>query len=171
MANEAISAGTLANPVKLYKFLDAATKSLSTDEGLNSLKELIGLARQLRDIGLENIQFLTVPFEPYPPDHNRLVWAPEAKKLWRRIEHDKPLPDKLEKTVITAADTVPGSKNGPATDRPSPTGAASPGDAGSGAASPTPGASETPSAPSTTSTADPDAEAAAAARRANGLCA
>jgi LCP family protein required for cell wall assembly len=171
MAHKAISLGTLTNPVKLYSFLDAATKSLSTDEGLNSLKELIGLARQLRDIGLENIQFLTVPFEPYPPDHNRLVWAPEAKKLWRRIEHDKPLPRKLEKTVITAADTVPGSKNGPATDRPSPTGAAGPGDAGSESASPTPGASESPSAPSTTSTADPDAEAAAAARRANGLCA
>ena len=34
MVNKAVSAGTLANPVRLYKFLDAATKSLTTDPEL-----------------------------------------------------------------------------------------------------------------------------------------
>ena len=33
MANKAVSAGTLVNPVRLVKFLDAATKSLTTDTG------------------------------------------------------------------------------------------------------------------------------------------
>ena len=65
MANKAISAGTLANPVKLYNFLDAATKSLTTDPELANLKELGGLANQLRNIGLDKIQFLTVPWETY----------------------------------------------------------------------------------------------------------
>jgi LCP family protein required for cell wall assembly len=64
MANKAVSAGTLVNPVRLYKFLDAATKSLTTDPGLASLNELAGLSKSLRGIGLDQIQFLTVPFKP-----------------------------------------------------------------------------------------------------------
>jgi LCP family protein required for cell wall assembly len=103
MANKAISAGTLANPVKLYNFLDAATKSLTTDEDLASLKKLASLANEVRGIGLENIQFLTVPFEFWVEDPNRVVWAPEAKKLWKRLENDEPLPRNLSKSVVTAA--------------------------------------------------------------------
>ncbi len=47
MANKAVSAGTLVNPVRLYSFLDAATKSLTTDPGLASIKKLGGLAKSL----------------------------------------------------------------------------------------------------------------------------
>jgi LCP family protein required for cell wall assembly len=102
MTNKAISAGTLANPVRLYRFLDAATKSLTTDPGLASLGKLTGLARSLKGIGLDHIQFLTVPFEEYAPNPNRLVWAPEAKKLWSRIRNDEPIGKKFGE-VTTAA--------------------------------------------------------------------
>ena len=34
MIKKVVSAGTLANPVRLYNFLDAATKSLTTDTGV-----------------------------------------------------------------------------------------------------------------------------------------
>ena len=104
MANKAISAGTLTNPVRLYSFLDAATKSLTTDPGLASLKELSDLAGQVRDIGVEDIAFLTVPFETYEPDPNRLVWAPEAERLWERIRTDEDLSRKQSRSVTTAAD-------------------------------------------------------------------
>ena len=104
MANKAISAGTLANPVRLYNFLDAATKSLTTDPDLASLKSLAGLAKSLQGIGLSHIQFLTVPFEVYPPDHNRLQWAPEADALWKRIRNDQPVSKSLLGDVTTAAD-------------------------------------------------------------------
>jgi LCP family protein required for cell wall assembly len=116
MANKAISAGTLANPVKLYNFLDAATKSLITDPELAHLKKLAGLANQVRDIGLDNIQFLTVPWETYQPDPNRLVWAPEAKRLWRLIKLDEPLTRGLSKEVTTAAD-APSARPKPKGDR------------------------------------------------------
>jgi anionic cell wall polymer biosynthesis LytR-Cps2A-Psr (LCP) family protein len=104
MANKAISAGTLVNPVRLYNFLDAATKSLTTDPSLAHLKSLAGIAKQLKNIGLSDIQFLTVPFDTYQPDPNRLVWDSSAKKLWRRIKLDKPLTHEQTKSVTTAAD-------------------------------------------------------------------
>ncbi len=142
MANKAISAGTLTNPVRLYSFLDAATKSVTTDPELASLKDLAGMAAQLKDIGLDDIKFLTVPFETYEPDPNRLVWAPEAEQLWKRLREDKPLPKAQRRNVTTAADE-----------------------------SPAPGGA-TPNSPSGTSSQSPGASAAKAEQaRENGLCA
>ncbi len=102
MANKAVSAGTLVNPVRLYQFLDAATKSLTTDPGLASLNGVGGLAKSLSGIGLDHIQFLTVPFEAYAPDPNRLQWAPSARKLWSNIINDRPVNKGLASEVTTA---------------------------------------------------------------------
>ena len=110
MANKAVSAGTLINPVRLYKFLDAATKSLTTDPGLASLSKLRSLSSSFNGIGLDNIQFLTVPFQPYAPDPNRLQWAPQAKQLWKQIRADKPVNKALAGEVTTAADDKTGKK-------------------------------------------------------------
>ena len=79
MVEKVVSKGTLANPVRLYRFLDAATQSLTTDTGFAHLKELASLGSSLKNIGLDNIQFITVPNQPYAADPNRLEWAPEAK--------------------------------------------------------------------------------------------
>jgi LCP family protein required for cell wall assembly len=95
MAHQAISANTLANPIRLYKFLDAATKSLTVDSDLGSLSKLVGLAWQFRHIGLDHIQFLTTPWEADPSDPNRVVWAPAAGTLWRDLLNDRVLPKPL----------------------------------------------------------------------------
>ncbi len=149
MANKAISAGTLINPVRLYGFLDAATQSLTTDPQLASLKGLGGLAKSMKNIGLDHIQFVTVPFESYAPDPNRLQWAPDADRLWSRIRHDKPLSKDLRGSVTTAAD-----QGGRGKTRPSP--------------------SATPSDGAATPSGKPSQEEAAAKAeqaRENGLCA
>jgi LCP family protein required for cell wall assembly len=112
MSNKAVSAGTLINPVRLYKFLDAATKSLSTDPGLASIGKLRSLASDFDGIGLDKIQFLTVPFQTYVPDPNRLQWAPEANKLWKRMKADEPVSKSLSGEVTTAADGKTGKKKG-----------------------------------------------------------
>lgn len=82
----------LLNPVKLYPVLDAATSSLTTDPGLASLRGLYELARGLRGIPTERVQFLTVPRESYARDPNRdqLVEA-EAEKLFERLRRDEPV--------------------------------------------------------------------------------
>jgi LCP family protein required for cell wall assembly len=120
MTNKAISAGTLANPVRLYNFLDAATKSLTTDPGLASLSKLAGLAKSLKGIGLQHNQFLTVPFQEYAPDPNRLQWAPQAKKLWSRIRNDEPVGKKFGQVTTAAQHAGKPSKKKSSSPSPSP---------------------------------------------------
>jgi LCP family protein required for cell wall assembly len=88
---EATSAGTLTDPPKLYGFLEAATRSVTMDPQLASIGALSSLAKQVSDVGLGNIQFVTVPIEAYPPDPNRLQWAPSARPLWKALRQDAPI--------------------------------------------------------------------------------
>ena len=110
MINKVISAETLTQPYRVYKFVDATIESIVVDPELASLDKLAKLARQFRETDLDDIQFITVPFMEYEPDPNRLVWAPEADQLWERVIADKPLDKKLS-GIITAdepPDPAPG---------------------------------------------------------------
>ncbi|MCW2774488.1 MAG: cell envelope-related transcriptional attenuator [Nocardioides sp.] len=111
MAHQVVTAGTLARPDHLVGFLNAATKSLTVDDGLGSIVKLAKLGGQFQGIGLDNIQFITIPNIPDPSDPNRLVWKqPEAKNVWDKIAHDEPLTKKLSEDVISAGN-VPGSSS------------------------------------------------------------
>ncbi|MDO7867699.1 LCP family protein [Nocardioides jiangxiensis] len=109
MINKVMSAGTLANPVRLINFLKAATKSLTVDKGLGNLKKIADLGLQFKGISLDDIKFITVPFTSYEPDPNRLVWTSDADKLWRKIRNDQPLSKKLSSDAVSAGDE--GSKS------------------------------------------------------------
>ncbi|MEV0780087.1 LCP family protein [Streptomyces sp. NPDC050433] len=86
------SNGVLLNPTRLYPVLDAATKSLTTDPGLNSLKDLYDLARGLRNVPTEKVQFLTVPRQPYINDPNRdQLVQPDAGNLFTQLRKDEPV--------------------------------------------------------------------------------
>jgi LCP family protein required for cell wall assembly len=111
MAHAAISANTLANPIHLTRFLNAATKSLSVDPGLKSIAKLVGLAYQFRHIGLNKIQFVTTPWEVDPSDPNRVVWTPAANGLWNDLINDKVLPKSLLSGSINAHH-IPGVTHG-----------------------------------------------------------
>ncbi|NML53238.1 LCP family protein [Streptomyces sp. R302] len=92
LVNKVQSNGVLLNPAKLYPVLDAATKSITTDPGLDSLRDLYDLARTMRSIPTEKVQFLTVPRRPYAYNANRdeLV-QPAASELFRQLREDKPV--------------------------------------------------------------------------------
>jgi hypothetical protein len=60
MVRKVLSAGTLANPLKLNGFLDVATSSLKADEGLD-FKQLRSLALRMRSVGAGNVIFATIP--------------------------------------------------------------------------------------------------------------
>ena len=57
MLREAISSGTLANPVRLSSFLSAASAAIKVDQRLN----VTSLADQLRGISPSDVSFMTVP--------------------------------------------------------------------------------------------------------------
>ncbi|MFF0479452.1 LCP family protein [Streptomyces sp. NPDC004284] len=86
------SDGVLLNPTKLYPVLDAATKAITTDPGLDSLRDLYDLARAMRSIPTKKVQFLTVPRRAYRYDPNRdeLV-QPAASQLFKQLREDKPV--------------------------------------------------------------------------------
>jgi LCP family protein required for cell wall assembly len=160
MITKVVSAGTLANPVRLLKFLDAATNSLTTDPAFANLKQLASLGNSLKSIGLDNVKFITVPWEPWVQDPNRVAWKPEAAQLWRLVRRDKQLTPDFEADAVT-----PGSDTaGTTTPSPSGTSSASPsGGPSGGATSPSPGT--TPSGTPTKSEEQKQADAQAA-----GLC-
>jgi LCP family protein required for cell wall assembly len=112
MAHQVLTAGTLANPVRIVKFLEAATKSLTLDPDLGSLKKIGQLAYEFRNIGLDKIQFITIPNGPDPQDPNRLVWLPAAKTVWEKLLNDEPLTRRLTSDAIKA-NNVPGSSSSP----------------------------------------------------------
>jgi LCP family protein required for cell wall assembly len=82
------SSQILLSPTKLFSFLDAATKSVTTDPGLASLGEIASLAQSLQKMPANGVQFVTVPTEEYPADHNRVQWTAAAAGLWQQIATD-----------------------------------------------------------------------------------
>ncbi|WP_432195386.1 LCP family protein [Streptomyces sp. bgisy027] len=92
LVHKAQSNDVLLNPVRLYPVLDAATSSLTTDPALASLRGLYELARGVRDIPTERVQFLTVPRESYVYNANRdQLVEPEAERLFERLRIDAPV--------------------------------------------------------------------------------
>ena len=109
MINKVFSAGTLTRPDRVYKFLKAATSSLTLDKGLASIGKLVDLAGEFNTTGLTNIRFVTVPITTYEPDPNRLALGEGADRLWRRIRLDLALGAKFGSSSINAAAPPNGS--------------------------------------------------------------
>ncbi|WP_406436517.1 LCP family protein [Streptomyces sp. NBC_00631] len=92
LVNKVQSSDVLLNPAKLYPLLDAATSALTTDPELASLRGLYQLVRGLRDIPTDQMQFLTVPREPYVYDSNRdQLVAGRADALFALLRADRPV--------------------------------------------------------------------------------
>jgi LCP family protein required for cell wall assembly len=165
MIKKVVSAGTLANPFRLTKFLNAATNSLTTDPGFANLKQLASLGSSLKSIGLDNIKFITVPWEPWSEDANRVAWKPEAAQLWKLIRRDKPLSTEFDTDAVTpgsgTAATAGTDPSGSPSESPSGSTSGSPGSSTSGS----PSAGQSPTATNTQS-----AEQKEAAAHAAGLC-
>lgn len=130
---EATSAGTLTNPVRLYAFLDAATRSLTMDPQLSSLPTLTGFAREVQAVGLSRIRFLTIPVAEDPQDTNRLVWTAQAATVWKALRTDTPLTTSAAKGAAAKGATAATAATAKATKAASPSSAAS-----TSAASPSP---------------------------------
>ncbi|TDD79612.1 LytR family transcriptional regulator [Actinomadura darangshiensis] len=118
VVDKATSGSVLTDPGKTYKFLKAATKSMTTDDELD-LAGMKKLADGLKGMSAGQVRFVTVPVEGYAPDPNRVQWNQElAKPLFEAVRHDDelpaepakpaqakpapPAPDKVHVTVVDA---------------------------------------------------------------------
>ena len=91
MLTEAISSGTLANPVKLDRFLHAALAAIKVDQGLN----VAALADQMRGVSPSDVRFMTVPLSNYnyqtPSGELAVLWdAKESQALFNELKNDQP---------------------------------------------------------------------------------
>ncbi|HKS43965.1 MAG TPA: LCP family protein [Amycolatopsis sp.] len=75
-----IGSGLLVNPVKLVEIADTVTRALTTDSGLGSLPDLLGLARSVADLEPSHIAFRTLPADP------------RREALWTALRQDLPPP-------------------------------------------------------------------------------
>jgi LCP family protein required for cell wall assembly len=102
LIDKAKSSGTLLNPIKLVRFLEAATKSLATDPELASLNRLRQIAQEVRGIPLKDITFVTTPWVVNPDDPNTVVWdTDKTDNLWDAIINDESYPpEQPDPTVI-----------------------------------------------------------------------
>lgn len=89
---QAKSVGIL-NGTKLYGLANTATKAITTDSDLGSVKELAGFANGLKGLGSDDVHMVTLPVEYDPADPNRVIPQEKAgKQVWTALRHDLPIP-------------------------------------------------------------------------------
>ncbi|WP_407699477.1 LCP family protein [Streptomyces broussonetiae] len=107
------SAGTLTDPTAVYGLADAATKALTVDDGLGTVKKLISLASDVNKVPAKRMTFTTMQTAPDPHNKDRVVVGPGAKSLFSSIANDQSLTTgdgkKAAETMATAA-AVPASQ-------------------------------------------------------------
>ena len=139
------------NPLAIYRFLDAATSSLTVDSQLGGITGLYNLWQSLRGIPTKDIAFFTLPNYPrsevVPSDTANVLWTqPEDDEIFASFSNDVPASPTLFGTSPQPSLQVAGSA--PATGKAgghTSAGGAKPAATPSARTSVTPGATTTPS--------------------------
>ncbi|WP_405946216.1 LCP family protein [Streptomyces prunicolor] len=100
------SAGTLTDPTAVYNLADAATKALTVDTGLGTVKKLIGLAADLDKVPTKRMTFTTMQTGADPDNADRVVPATAAKSLFATIANDQSLTTSAGKKSSAATATA-----------------------------------------------------------------
>ena len=103
---EATKSSLLLRPDRLFRFLDAATQSMTTDNGLD-VGEMKDIAQSVQAMGTDQIRFVKLPTTVYAPDPNRVAWLPSAETIWKSIRNDQALPGtKIPSTTTSPSPTT-----------------------------------------------------------------
>jgi LCP family protein required for cell wall assembly len=131
----------LLNPVAIYNFLDAATKSLTIDTKLGGATGLYNLASSLRSLPSSKVAFFTLPTYPrsevVPTDTANVLWTqPEDSQIFTSFRNDVPASSSLfPKTSASPSASGSATPSVSATPSPSPDASSSSSAGSSGAAS------------------------------------
>ena len=108
----------LLNPVAIYKFLDAATKSLTIDTKLGGATGLYNLASSLRSLPSNKVAFFTLPTYPrsevVPTDTANVLWnQPQDSQIFRSFRNDVPASQSLFSAGTSASASATPSASTP----------------------------------------------------------
>ena len=86
----------LLNPIAIYRFLDAATRSITVDSQLGGIHGLYNLAMSVRNLPANQVTFFTLPTYPrqlvVPTDTANVLWTqPEDSTIFQDFRDDTPV--------------------------------------------------------------------------------
>ena len=108
------SKNLLTDMPTLYSFAESALSTLTVSEGLGGIDKLAGLANSAASIGMDNINFITMPVEEDDIDPNRVQPSAKADDVWKALHDDKPVPE--EAVSLSADGTSPSQEASPTDD-------------------------------------------------------
>ncbi|MEU4090723.1 LCP family protein [Streptomyces aureus] len=83
---------TLSNPDEMRRLAETATKALTVDEDLGTVKKLYDLSEEFKKVPTKGITMTTLPTVQWPQDRNRLVpLDKDADQLISMVRDDTPL--------------------------------------------------------------------------------
>ena len=92
MLRAAQSKNLLTDADNLYSFAREALGTLTTSQRIGDLRTLTGLGQSIANIGVDHINFITMPYEQAPWDPDRVVPSEDAKGVWKALAKDQPVP-------------------------------------------------------------------------------
>lgn len=105
IVNTALNKSLLTDLPTLYSFLREGIATVHTSPALSNLSTSAGLARSVKGIPTKDFQFVTMPWEEYPWDSNRVQAAQAATGVWEALKNDAAFPPG---TKVKAADGTDG---------------------------------------------------------------
>ncbi|NGN63332.1 LCP family protein [Streptomyces sp. A7024] len=110
MIRELKAGAKLTDPGKLRSLAEAATKALTVDEGLGTVKKLYDLGNDIKRVPTSRITMTTMPRIPDPQNPTaHVVPAPAAEQLFSLLRADKPIDGKGKSGKKKSADPTPTS--------------------------------------------------------------
>jgi LCP family protein required for cell wall assembly len=102
LVNQVKHIGVLSSPTKLYDLADTATKTVTTDSDLGTVKNLASFANGLKGISSSNMNMVTMPVQYDSADANRvLVDKAKAQLVWTALKNDRTIPKAATKGTAT----------------------------------------------------------------------
>jgi LCP family protein required for cell wall assembly len=87
-----LHSGLLSNPIRLVNVVTDAAASMTTDTGM-TVSDLLQIGESVHSLSSQNVQFITVPNEPWTQNPNRVQFLqPQASQVFAAIARDKTLP-------------------------------------------------------------------------------
>ncbi|MCZ4100119.1 MULTISPECIES: LCP family protein [Streptomyces] len=115
MIRELKKGAKLTDPGQLTGLAEAATKSVTVDTGLGTVKKLYDLGNELKKVPADRITMTTMPWDWDPKNKAHVIPKPgDADKLFALVRADNPVDGKAKAPTPGAAATVTASPADPA---------------------------------------------------------